>query len=193
MTCEIPPIVTNDSHYTYATEAESHDALLCIRTGKNISDPDRFRFDGTGCYLKSTQEMYAIDSSDAWQQGCANTRLVAEQIDTTGWFEPKNLMPRFDVSVTGSPRQCPQMCSARASPSPVSPIPAILATMPGARPELLRARPYDCRVKTVSCGRVSSASSSLYSAYQPIASLVAGSSKRPWPAPSRAPRRYGSP
>ncbi|WTB02249.1 hypothetical protein OG373_41090 [Streptomyces avidinii] len=39
----IPPLVTNDSHYTYASEAGAHDALLCIQTGKNLSDPDRFR------------------------------------------------------------------------------------------------------------------------------------------------------
>ncbi len=93
----IPPLVTNDSHYTYPAEAAAHDALLCIQTGKNLSDPDRFRFDGSGYYLKSADEMYAVDSSDAWQQGCANTALVAERVDTTGWFEPRNLLPRFDV------------------------------------------------------------------------------------------------
>jgi DNA polymerase-3 subunit alpha len=93
----IPPIVTNDSHYTYAHEASAHDALLCIQTGKNLSDPDRFKFDGTGYYLKSTEEMYAIDSSDAWQEGCANTLKVAELVDTTGWFDKRDLMPRFDV------------------------------------------------------------------------------------------------
>ncbi|MET7904235.1 DNA polymerase III subunit alpha [Streptomyces sp. NPDC005355] len=93
----IPPLVTNDSHYTYSRESEAHDALLCVQTGKNLSDPDRFRFNGTGYYLKSTEEMYAIDSSDAWQEGCANTLLVAEQIDNTGWFEKRDLMPRFDV------------------------------------------------------------------------------------------------
>ncbi|WP_445517091.1 DNA polymerase III subunit alpha [Streptomyces sp. NEAU-174] len=93
----IPPLVTNDSHYTYSRESAAHDALLCVQTGKNLSDPDRFRFDGTGYYLKSTDEMYAIDSSDAWQEGCRNTLLVAEQIDNTGWFEKRDLMPRFDV------------------------------------------------------------------------------------------------
>ncbi|NJP51082.1 DNA polymerase III subunit alpha [Streptomyces sp. SBST2-5] len=93
----IPPLVTNDSHYTYAHEASAHDALLCIQTGKNLSDPDRFKFDGTGYYLKSTEEMYAIDSSDAWQQGCANTALIAEMVDTTGMFEKRDLMPKFDI------------------------------------------------------------------------------------------------
>ncbi|WP_262701393.1 MULTISPECIES: DNA polymerase III subunit alpha [Streptomyces] len=94
---DIPPLVTNDSHYTYSRESVAHDALLCVQTGKNLSDPDRFRFDGTGYYLKSTDEMYAIDSSDAWQEGCRNTLLVAEQIDNNGWFEKRDLMPRFDV------------------------------------------------------------------------------------------------
>ncbi|MFJ6570799.1 DNA polymerase III subunit alpha [Streptomyces sp. NPDC091292] len=93
----IPPLVTNDSHYTYAHEATAHDALLCIQTGKNLSDPDRFKFDGTGYYLKSTDEMYAVDASDAWQEGCANTLLVAEQVDTSGMFESRNLMPKFDI------------------------------------------------------------------------------------------------
>ncbi|KMS82423.1 DNA polymerase III subunit alpha, partial [Streptomyces regensis] len=48
-------------------------------------------------YLKSTDEMYAIDSSDAWQEGCANTLLVAEMVDTTGMFEKRDLMPKFDI------------------------------------------------------------------------------------------------
>ncbi|GAA3095659.1 DNA polymerase-3 subunit alpha [Kribbella aluminosa] len=93
----IPPLVTNDSHYTYAAEATAHDALLCIQTGKTLADPNRFRFDGTGYYLKPAAEMYAIDSSDAWQDGCRNTMTVAERIDTTGMFTKRDLMPRFDV------------------------------------------------------------------------------------------------
>ncbi|MGX9226626.1 DNA polymerase III subunit alpha [Streptomyces albus] len=93
-----PFIVTNDSHYTYEREAAAHDTLLCIQTGSNLSDPDRFKFDGAGYYLKSAAEMYGIDSSDAWQEGCRNTQLlVAERIETEGMFEPKNLMPKFDV------------------------------------------------------------------------------------------------
>lgn len=41
--------------------------------------------------------MYAIDSSDAWQEGCANTLLVAEMVDTAGMFEKRDLMPKFDI------------------------------------------------------------------------------------------------
>ncbi|MEU5980650.1 DNA polymerase III subunit alpha, partial [Streptomyces sp. NPDC047315] len=52
---------------------------------------------GSGYYLKSTDEMYAVDSSEAWQEGCRNTLLVAEQVDTAGMFESRNLMPKFDI------------------------------------------------------------------------------------------------
>ncbi|MEU7318716.1 DNA polymerase III subunit alpha [Streptomyces sp. NPDC007083] len=95
---DAPFVVTNDSHYTYEREASAHDTLLCIQTGSNLSDPDRFSFDGAGYYLKSAEEMYGIDSSEAWQSGCRNTQLlIAERIETEGMFEPKNLMPKFEV------------------------------------------------------------------------------------------------
>jgi DNA polymerase-3 subunit alpha len=95
---DAPFVVTNDSHYTYAHEAAAHDTLLCIQTGSNISDTDRLKFDGSGYHLKTAAEMYAIDSSDAWQEGCRNTQLlIADRVDTSGMFEPKNLMPKFEV------------------------------------------------------------------------------------------------
>ncbi|WP_049565631.1 DNA polymerase III subunit alpha [Streptomyces sp. SBT349] len=93
----IPPLVTNDAHYTHAHEAAAHDALLCIQTGRSLTDVNRFRFDGTGYHLRPPAEMYALDSSDAWQEGCRNTLLVAEQVDTAGMFAKHDLMPRFDV------------------------------------------------------------------------------------------------
>ncbi|MFC4532839.1 DNA polymerase III subunit alpha [Sphaerisporangium dianthi] len=93
----IPPLVTNDSHYTYESDATSHDALLCIQTGKQLSDPDRFRFDGSGYYIKTADEMRAVDSSDLWAEGCRNTLLVAEKVDPSGMFGFKNLMPTFPI------------------------------------------------------------------------------------------------
>lgn len=93
----LPPLVTNDSHYTYASDAAAHDALLCVQTGKQLSDPDRLRFDGSGYYLKSAAEMRAVDSSDLWAEGCRNTLLVAEKVDPTGFFAFKNLMPTYPV------------------------------------------------------------------------------------------------
>jgi DNA polymerase III subunit alpha len=91
----IKPVVTNDLHYTRPEQAEAHDALLCVQTNANIADTNRFRFDGTGYYLKSAEEMYAVDGSDAWADGCKNTLLIAERVDTDGMFAHHNLMPRF--------------------------------------------------------------------------------------------------
>ncbi|WP_067498163.1 DNA polymerase III subunit alpha [Actinoplanes sp. TFC3] len=93
----IKPLVTNDSHYTHEAQAEAHDVLLCVQTGSNVADPNRFRFDGAGYFVKSADQMRAVDSSEAWQEGCRNTLLVAERVDTDGMFTFKNLMPRFPI------------------------------------------------------------------------------------------------
>ncbi|HLH59086.1 MAG TPA: DNA polymerase III subunit alpha, partial [Streptosporangiaceae bacterium] len=88
----------NDSHYTRESDATAHDLLLCIQTGKTLADADRFRFDGSGYYIKSADEMYGIDTSDAWQEGCRNSQLlIADRVDTSGMFEFVNLMPRFPI------------------------------------------------------------------------------------------------
>jgi len=94
----IPPVVTNDSHYTKETDATSHDLLLCIQTGKTLADGDRFKFDGSGYYIKSPAEMYAVNNSDIWAEGCRNSQLlIADRVDTSGMFEFVNLMPRFPI------------------------------------------------------------------------------------------------
>ncbi|HEY0698614.1 MAG TPA: DNA polymerase III subunit alpha, partial [Micromonospora sp.] len=93
----IPPVVTNDSHYTHEAQAEAHDVLLCVQTGSNISDPNRFRFEGGGYFIKSADQMRAVDTSEIWQQGCRNTLLVAEKVDPEGMFTFRNLMPRFPI------------------------------------------------------------------------------------------------
>ena len=94
----IPPVVTNDSHYTREPDAQSHDLLLCIQTGKSLADADRFRFDGSGYFIKPAAQMYAIDQSDMWQEGCRNSQLlVADRVDASGMFDFVNLMPRFPI------------------------------------------------------------------------------------------------
>jgi DNA polymerase-3 subunit alpha len=94
----IPPLVTNDSHYTVEAQAAAHDVLLCVQTGSNVADPNRFRFDGSGYFVKSAEQMRAVNANDdVWLEGCRNTLLVAEKVDTTGMFEFRNLMPRFPV------------------------------------------------------------------------------------------------
>ncbi len=91
----IPPVVTNDSHYTHAQQATAHDALLCVQTNANLTDPNRFRFDGSGYYLRPAEEILSTDSSDVWAEGCKNTLLIAERVDPTGMFTYHNLMTRF--------------------------------------------------------------------------------------------------
>ncbi|SEG83724.1 DNA polymerase-3 subunit alpha [Nonomuraea solani] len=93
----LPPLVTNDAHYTHESDSAAHDALLCVQTGRQLSDPDRFRFDGTGYYLKSAEEMRAADSSELWAEGCRNTLVVAERVDPAGFFAFRNLMPVYPV------------------------------------------------------------------------------------------------
>ena len=56
---DIPPLATNDCHYVTRDAAHNHEALLCVQTGKTLSDPNRFKFDGDGYYLKSAAEMRA--------------------------------------------------------------------------------------------------------------------------------------
>ncbi len=53
----IPPLATNDSHYNNPEDAEAQDALICVASGKRLSDPNRLKFDGGGYYIKSAAEM----------------------------------------------------------------------------------------------------------------------------------------
>jgi DNA polymerase-3 subunit alpha len=91
----LPFVVTNDSHYTAEADAKSHEVLLCVQTGSNMADPARFKFEGTGYYLKSPQEMRKAYTDQEWQAGCDSTLRIAERVDVT--FEPRNLMPHFDL------------------------------------------------------------------------------------------------
>jgi len=94
----IPPVVTNDSHYTREADAQAQELLLCIQTGTTLADEGRFKFDGTGYYVKPAREMYLVNNSDVWQEGCRNSQLlIADRVDTTGMFEFRNLMPRFPI------------------------------------------------------------------------------------------------
>jgi DNA polymerase-3 subunit alpha len=92
---KLPYLVTNDSHYTRESDAAAHEVLLCVQTGTNMADPGRFRFEGTGFYVKSPQEMRALRSDADWQSGCDNTLLVAERAEAT--FTKSNLMPTFPL------------------------------------------------------------------------------------------------
>jgi DNA polymerase-3 subunit alpha len=91
----LPFVVTNDAHYSQPGDATAHEVLLCVQTATNLADPGRFKFEGTGYYLKSPQEMRAAHTDEEWQAGCDSTLLIAERADVT--FAKANLMPRFPV------------------------------------------------------------------------------------------------
>ena len=91
----LPFVVTNDSHYTTPEGATPHEVLLAVQTGTTLADPNRFRFEGTGYYLKSPQEMRAISADEEWQQGCDATLEIAERADVS--FVKSNLMPQFPI------------------------------------------------------------------------------------------------
>ncbi|MGE2713837.1 DNA polymerase III subunit alpha [Mycolicibacterium litorale] len=93
----IPPLATNDCHYVTRDAAQNHEALLCIQTGKTLSDPTRFKFDGDGYFLKSAAEMRALWDGQV-PGACDSTLLIAERVQPyTDVWEPRDRMPVFPV------------------------------------------------------------------------------------------------
>ncbi|PVY33819.1 DNA polymerase III subunit alpha [Williamsia muralis] len=93
----IPPLVTNDCHYVTKGHAASHEALLCVQTGKTLSDPTRFKFDGDGYYLKSAAEMRELWDKEV-PGACDNTLLIGERVQSYAEvFEHRDRMPVFPV------------------------------------------------------------------------------------------------
>ncbi|WP_419999898.1 DNA polymerase III subunit alpha [Streptomyces boninensis] len=90
----IPLLATNDAHYVTEDQADAHDSLLCIGVGKNKDDPARFRFNGSGYYLKSAEEMRALFAE--LPEACDNTLLIAERIESyDAVFDYVDEMPQF--------------------------------------------------------------------------------------------------
>ncbi len=87
-------VATNDVHYTYAEDEKPHDMLLCIQTGKKLSDENRMRYEGGQYYIKSEEEMrelfpYAL-------QALENTQKIAERCNVEIEFGVTKL-PKYDV------------------------------------------------------------------------------------------------
>ncbi|MGB3352477.1 MAG: DNA polymerase III subunit alpha [Mycobacterium sp.] len=93
----IPPLATNDCHYVTRDASRNHEALLCVQTGKTLSDPTRFKFDGDGYFLKSAAEMRAL-WDDNVPGACDSTLLIAERVQSySDVWEPRDRMPIFPV------------------------------------------------------------------------------------------------
>lgn len=90
----IPMVVTNDSHYITADDAEAHDILLCIQTGKIVTDEDRMRYDGGQYYLKSPEEMYQLFPYA--KEALENTSKIADMCNVEIVFGEQKV-PRYDV------------------------------------------------------------------------------------------------
>ncbi len=89
-----PLIATNDSHYVHREDHESHGALLCVQTGALLSDPKRFKFEGSEHYLKNSNEMRQLFRD--FPEACDNTLWIAERADVTIEFG-KPLLPNFPL------------------------------------------------------------------------------------------------
>jgi DNA polymerase-3 subunit alpha len=84
-------VATNDAHYLTREDAAGHDVLLAIRSGKDLNDPKRFRFQGTESYIKSEEEMRrALPARDDL---FANTQAIADRCDFD--FEKRFFLPEF--------------------------------------------------------------------------------------------------
>ena len=87
-------VATNDVHYIYDTDAEAHDILLCIQTGKKVADEDRMRYEGGQYFLKSEEEMAALFPYA--REALENTHKIAERCHVEIEFG-KYKLPHFDV------------------------------------------------------------------------------------------------
>ena len=87
-------VATNDVHYTYAEDAEPHDILLCLQTGKKLSDENRMRYEGGQYFVKSEEEMRALFPYAA--QAIDNTQKIADRCHVEIEFGVTKL-PHFDV------------------------------------------------------------------------------------------------
>ena len=91
---DIPLVVTNDVHYTYKEDVDSHDILLCLQTGKKLADEDRMRYVGGQYYVKSEEEMKGLFPY-AWE-AVENTQRIADRCNVEIEFGVTKL-PKYDV------------------------------------------------------------------------------------------------
>ncbi len=91
---DIPLVATNDAHYLKREDAYNHEVLLCIQTGKRMSDEDRMKFDTDELYVKSPEEM--AEYFKAFPDAIENTVKIAEQCNIEFEFG-HTILPNYDV------------------------------------------------------------------------------------------------
>ncbi|MCD8104980.1 MAG: DNA polymerase III subunit alpha [Lachnospiraceae bacterium] len=90
----IPLVATNDVHYTFEEDVAAHDVLLCLQTGKKLSDENRMRYEGGQYFVKSPEQMAELFPYAP--QALENTHKIAERCHVEIEFGVTKL-PRFDV------------------------------------------------------------------------------------------------
>ncbi len=90
----IPLVATNDAHYVRREDAYNHEVLLCIQTGKRMSDPDRMRFETDELYVKSSEEM--IEYFKNFPDAIKNTVKIADKCNVEFEFG-HTILPNYDV------------------------------------------------------------------------------------------------
>lgn len=94
----IPPIATNDSHYNNPEDADAHDALICVASGKRLSDTNRLKFDGGGYYIKSAAEMRELWADRfGMPEACDNTLAIAERCEVAFTESTGGYMAKADI------------------------------------------------------------------------------------------------
>ena len=91
---DIPLVATNDAHYLKREDAYNHEVLLCIQTGKRMSDEDRMKFDTDELYIKSPEEM--MEYFSAFPDAIENTVKIAEKCNVEFEFG-HTILPNYDV------------------------------------------------------------------------------------------------
>ena len=93
---DAPLVAANDSHYVEENGAEAHDALLCVQTNRTLDDESRFRFDGSGYYVKSAEEMRKLFPEDKYPGACDNTLAIADRVNYEFNFD-NSYLPDFPI------------------------------------------------------------------------------------------------
>ena len=92
---DVPLVATNDIHYARRDQAEAHDVLLCIGTGKTVNEPRRMRMSDPSYYMRSPEEMATLFAD--LPEALENTVRIAEQCDVELQFAPPYHLPRFPL------------------------------------------------------------------------------------------------
>jgi len=100
----LPLVATSDAHYLLKEDAEAHDILLCINTGRTFDDPNRMRFENDQFYVRSPEEMY--EALPGHEEALATTLRIADLVEDN--YKSLNLgkrqFPSFKPPVRRRPK-----------------------------------------------------------------------------------------